>query len=548
MTDAPAAPEPNDAVDWQAVTVRYPYAEQAAVGPVSLTLRRGERLLVLGPSGCGKSTLLNTVTGIVPGTIPAMLGGTVATLGVPVACRSPARWAAHVAQLFQDADQTLCGMTVGDEIAFALENRALPADEIGRRVSRAMDQAGVSADWLGRRTATLSGGEKQIVALAAALAQEAEIFIADEPTAHLASEAAARLHLVMEEAGRTALLVDHRLDGLIRTVDRVAVIGRDGLLIASGHPRDVFRRHGERLAQEGIWRPLACDLDRQLAGDGLRLSRSSLTIEEFVADLDSLTPEERARAHEIVADFIAARCGPLSPEGGAVLATLEKADCAPLFARPILRGISLSVKAGETVAILGRNGAGKSTLGASLAGLLRLTGGSRSGSAGGFAFQRPETQFTEESVRAELASIVENAAQVDQVLETWRLTSVAGQHPYELSQGQKRRLALATLTVDERWPLIVLDEPTAGLDNAAVDELASRIVAITQTGRAVAVITHDLDFALRCCARAVVLDGGGIVADEPMRQIATDEALLASAGLALPELARLMKWADMVAC
>lgn len=543
MTDAPAA------VEWSAVAVRYPYAERMAVGPISLELLPGERLLLLGPSGCGKSTLLGTVTGLVPTTIPAELSGTVTTLGVPAGERAPAEWSAHVAQLFQDAEQTLCGMTVRDEIAFALENRALPPDEIERRIRSAMDRCGVPAAWLERRTATLSGGEKQIVALAAALAQHARIFIADEPTAHLAHQAATRLHEVLAESGQSVLVVDHRLDGLIGEVDRVAVIGRDGTLLTCGSPRELFRRHGERLAREGIWRPLACDLDRRLAEAGLCLFRAPLTVGEAIDDLDRLPPEKKGAARAVVADFVVERIAARAMPSGEVVG-LTEADCAPLFASPVLRNISLSIAAGETVAVLGRNGAGKSTLGASLAGLLRLKGGERRGPACGFAFQRPESQFTEASVRAELESVAgkDDAEHIDGILDTWRLKGVERQHPYELSQGQKRRLALAVLTADERWPLLVLDEPTAGLDSAAVEELAGRIAALAEAGRAVVVITHDLDFALRSCARGVVLEGGNILADEEMPRIARDDALLAQAGLAQPELARLMNWLEQTPC
>jgi len=229
--------------------------------------------------------------------------------------------------------------------------------------------------------------------------------------------------------------------------------------------------------------------------------------------------------------------------------TLDRAACAPLFASPVLQDVSLEIRPGETIALLGRNGAGKSTLGATLAGLLRLKDGSRSGPAGGFAFQRPETQFTEASVRAELESIAgKGSAHVDTLLSAWRLESVAGQHPFELSQGQKRRLALATLTADARWPFLVLDEPTAGLDAAASDEIATRIAEIAAQGRAVVVITHDMEFALKTCSRGIVLDRSCAVADAPLLDILRDDQLLASAGLVAPELLKLADWTQTAPC
>lgn len=549
MNVAFSAPEAAPAVAWREVAVRYPYATAPAVGPVSLDLRKGERLLILGPSGCGKSTLLYTVTGLVPATIPAEVSGEVATLGVPAASRSPAQWSASVAQLFQDADQTLCGMTVCDEVAFALENRTLPEGTIAVRVSRALDRAGVPPSWRTRRTASLSGGEKQLVALAAALAQEAELFIADEPTAHLSPQAAARLHAVIGGEGQTFLVVDHRLDGLIDTIDRVAIIGRDGTLIADGPPRDIFRAHGARLAQEGIWRPLASDLDRLLLGIGIQLDRPPLAVSEIIANLDRRPPGDQSASGTVIRHFLSQRIAEPAAAAGEPLVTLDSAACAPLFAKPVLQDVSLQIRPGETIALLGRNGAGKSTLGATLAGLLRLKAGTRTGPAGGFAFQRPETQFTEASVRDELESIVgKGSARVDTLLSAWRLESVATQHPFELSQGQKRRLALATLTADTRWPFLILDEPTAGLDAAACDEIASRIAKIAAEGRAVVVITHDMDFALKTCSRGIVLDGGSVVADAQLLDILRDTQLLAHTGLVAPEILRLAAWMVAAPC
>ncbi|WP_170314707.1 ATP-binding cassette domain-containing protein, partial [Aquibium carbonis] len=174
------------AVDWRDVVVRYPYAAADAVGPVTLDVRKGEVLLLLGPSGAGKSTLLATLTGLVPQTMPAEVSGEVELFGEAAAARRPAQWSTTVSRLFQNAEETLCGMTIGDEVAFALENRALPVGEIETRVATALEAVGLSAGDRDRRTMALSGGERQIVALAALLAQDAALVVVDEPTAHLA--------------------------------------------------------------------------------------------------------------------------------------------------------------------------------------------------------------------------------------------------------------------------------------------------------------------------------------------------------------------------
>jgi len=545
---------PDDLVAWRDLAVRYPYQERDAVGPITLSLRRGERLLLLGPSGAGKSTLLATVNGLVPNAVPATVAGSVKLAGRDATSRSPAEWSDTIAWLHQDAEQTLCGMSVADEIAFALENRRLPEDEIGRRVEDAMQRTGIPAAWRDRRTATLSGGERQLVALAAALAQDAPLFIADEPTAHLAPEAAARLRALLLEPrdDRGVLVVDHRLDGLIGDIDRVAVLDAAGRLFAEDAPRGLFRTHGADLAARGIWRPAASGLDEELVRAGIALDPPPLSIDEALRAVDALGKTQRIAAASAIRSFVAGRCiSPAPVMGNEPLVRLTDAACAPLFGPIVLRGIMLEVRGGESIAILGRNGAGKSTLGATLAGLLRLCAGRRDGPPGGMAFQNPESQLMAGSVQEEIADALgrtvakeKRFAQADQLLADWGLAGLERRHPFELSQGQKRRLALLALVAADRWPLLVLDEPTAGLDAAGVEALSRRLQSLAQGGRALAVVTHDMDFALKTCTRAVLVGDGGILADRPMIELASDAALLRQAGLEEPAAMPTLRWLE----
>ncbi|SMH53531.1 ATP-binding cassette domain-containing protein [Mesorhizobium australicum] len=545
---------PDDLVAWRDLAVRYPYQERDAVGPVTLSLRRGERLLLLGPSGAGKSTLLATVNGLVPNAIPATVAGSVKLAGRDATSRSPAEWSDTIAWLHQDAEQTLCGMSVADEIAFALENRRLPEDEIGRRVEDAMQRTGIPVAWHDRRTATLSGGERQLVALAATLAQDAPLFIADEPTAHLAPEAAARLRTLLLEPrdDRGVLVVDHRLDGLIGDIDRVAVLDAAGRLFAEDAPRRLFRTHGADLAARGIWRPAASGLDEELSRAGITLDVPPLSVDEALRAVDALGKTQRIAAASAIRSFVAGRCiSPAPVMGNEPLVRLTDAACAPLFGPVVLRGITLEVRSGECLAILGRNGAGKSTLSATLAGLLRLLAGRRDGPPGGMAFQNPESQLMAGSVREEIADALgrtvakeKRFAQADQLLADWGLAGLERRHPFELSAGQKRRLALLALVAADRWPLLVLDEPTAGLDAAGVEALSRRLHFLAQGGRALAVVTHDMDFALKTCTRAVLVGDGGILGDRPMIELARDAALLRQAGLEEPATMPALRWLE----
>jgi energy-coupling factor transport system ATP-binding protein len=544
---------PAPAAVWNNVRVRYPYSRRDALGPVNLSIHQGERLLLLGSSGSGKSTLLHTLTGLIPTAIPAEVDGSIRLFGEDVASRPPPLWAASVAHLFQNPEQTLCGMRVEDEIAFALENLGLPAADIEKRVGDALAKVGLAASMRGNRTTRLSGGEKQIVALAALVAQGAQLLVVDEPTAHLAPAASNLLRelLLAPDSASSVVIVDHRLDGLLDMIDRVALLEADGTILDGGEPRGFFRREYARLASQGIWMPLAMELDAALSKAGILLGVPPLTIAEALDGLSRLDRKRLQQAIPIVRSFAALHMAapvaqPTDPEP---IALLEKASCAPLFGPTVLRDVNLALRRGERLAILGRNGAGKSTLGASLAGLLRLKKGSRTGPMGALSFQNPENQFLAGSVRDEVHLALPDRADVrqhraDEVLAAWGLADLAQKHPFELSQGQKRRLALATLTCSGRWPLLVLDEPTAGLDAAGKSALEAQISRLAAAGHAVAVITHDLDFALRTCDRAVILDQGSIVADGPTAELMRDHALMLRSGLEQPALINLLRWLE----
>ncbi|MBF9232249.1 ABC transporter ATP-binding protein [Microvirga alba] len=560
MTSEPRLPENPPAAEWRGVRVRYPFAKRDAVGPVALEIRRGERVLLLGPSGSGKSTLLLTLTGLIPQSIPAEVDGSVRLFGSDAHARKPWAWAADVAQYFQDADQTLCGMRVEDEIAFALENRAMQPALIEEAVASAMERVGLPEDWRKRRSSTLSGGERQLAALAATLVQNAPLFVADEPTAHLAPEAAGRLHALLTKAepDHSILIVDHRLDGLIQAIDRMVVLGKDGTLIAEGYPRAIFREKRELLMSLGIWCPASTALDAALAQAGIAPPIAPLSVEEALAHLDpaSTSLDRIERARPAVETFVAERSARpvVTTTNPSLMARLTGADCAPFLGPTILRNINLAIHEGEILGILGANGAGKSTLGACLSGVLALKGGTRSGAPGGLAFQRSENQFVADTVREEMLTALpkrmaedEKRRRVADAFARWGLTDFEGHHPFELSQGQKRRLALAALTIGENWPLLVLDEPMAGLDAHGASTLTAEILALREKGRAIAIISHDMDLALKLCTRCIIVGEGRLLADGPTETLLSDPQLLKRAGLAEPSCAPARRWLQQVA-
>lgn len=554
MTDAlpqPADRSPGSLAHWAGVTVRYPYAARDAVGPVTLDIRAGQRVLLLGPSGSGKSTLLQTLTGIVPKSVPAAVGGRISVGGTTVAERPPSGWAGQVAQFFQDADRTLTGLTVFDEIAFVLENMGLPSQQIKSRVQGAMREVGLPNDWRERRTSTLSGGEKQLVALAATLVAGAPLFVVDEPTASLSPAVAKRVYdlLLRPDRKGATLIVDHRLDQMIGAIDKVAVLGDAGIFIAEGSPGKLFRAHGDRLDRLGIWTPLASRLDRALQRVDLAPTVPPLGMAALRQHLQNLPVTQRSKARNVLERVVSPRRRARAT--GEVVAKLDRAACAPLFGPTVLTDVSMRLHAGEVVGIVGPNGAGKSTLGASLAGLLRLKAGTREGALGAIAFQNPENQFLEASVLDEVASALPKGVareHILSVLEKWALGHCVRQHPFELSQGEKRRLALACLTATDRWQLLVLDEPTSGLDARGVSMIAKAVDALAGNGRAIAIITHDMDFALSVCDRLIVIAEGSLFADGTPAEIVRDRDVMVRADLAEPTILPVLDWLERVPC
>lgn len=516
-----------EALELDRVALRYPGDIGDAVGPVSFAVRQGERVLLIGPSGAGKSSLLHSVTGLMPASIPGVRQGEIRIMGQGAESRSPAMWADTVGYLFQDAEQTLAGFTVADEIAFTLENRGVEAARMPGLVAQAMARAGLPPSWSDRRITTLSGGEKQCVALAALIAQGASLTLADEPSASLSPCAAARMADLLLSPGRTTLFVEHRPGPILDRIDRCIALDRAGRLIAEGTPREVYVDQSQALMAEGIELPLAV--------------RLHIAMPEAIEPELALAAAMQSAQHDRLAglrDMIL----PGRISLGNVIVSLSHAACAPPFGPIVLRDVSLDLRAGEVVAILGPNGAGKSTLAACLAGLTPTHTGTRKGAPGAVAFQNPEAHFSRETVLAEVAGLGLSDLDIADVLARWRLEGVAGQHPFTLSQGQKRRLALALLTETDRWPLLILDEPTSGLDGAAIEGLRRHIDALAHAGRSIALITHDLDFALSVADRAVLVAGGGLRYDGSCPDLMANTARLVAAGLRPPEAAMLLPW------
>ena len=466
-----------------------------AVRNLDLRIEAGERVLLLGPSGAGKSTLLAGMAGLLDPSGGGEEAGELRVFGeVPAAARD------QVGLLFQDPETQLVMARAGDDVAFGLENRCVASDEIWPRVDAALEAVGFGYG-RDRSTHALSGGEKQRLALAGTLALRPALLLLDEPTANLDPDGAALIRdvlgRVLDRIGATMVIVEHRVADALPLVERVIVIEPGGGVIADGRPGAVFDRHGDWLAERGVWVP-----DRPISAPprpGAETRRNTLILAEHVG------------------------------------------FAYPGAKRPALSGVDLGLRSSEALAIVGPNGSGKSTMALLLAGLLRPTAGSvRAGEdlahghghepiwswparqlarRIGTVFQDPEHQFLTGSVADELmlgprrTGSDERMARrrADELMERLHLGALAEANPFTLSGGEQRRLSVAAALATAP-SVLVLDEPTYGQDRRTYLELLDLLAGVRESGRAIAFVTHDLEFARLLADRSLRLVDGRLVA------------------------------------
>ena len=485
-------------------------AGSAVFTDATFVIPEGELVLVVGPTGSGKSTLLRCVNGLVPHFSGGTLQGTVTVGGRDTRQHRPRDLADLVGFVVQDPTASFVTDTVEEEIAYGMEALGVDATAMRRRVEETLDLLGL-ADVRSRPLRDLSGGQQQRVAIGAVLAAGPRILVLDEPTSALdpvaAEDVLATLNRLVHDLGITVVVAEHRLERVIHHADHVILI-RDGVVSGLLEPE-------EAMVSSPIYPPVI-GLGRALDWSPLPLSirdarRRAGNVRELLA---GAVPSVTAAADPQLASP-AVEVDGLSVRHGGVVA---------------LRGVSLEVRPGEVVAVMGRNGAGKSTLLASLVGQARRSAGSvRLGTldpagAGpaevvrraGMVPQDPALILYAESVADECA-----AADRDFALPSGRTAAVleeivpglsGSQHPRDLSEGQRVSLALAVVLASEPG-VVLLDEPTRGLDYAAKRRLVDLLRGLSTRGHAVVLATHDVELAAEVATRVVVLAEGEVVAD-----------------------------------
>ncbi len=499
-----------------------------ALRGVDLALGRGEVLLVLGPSGSGKSTLALAIAGLVPHAIPGTATGTLVVDGLDTSTTPAPVLGDRVGIVFQDPASGIVLGRVSDEVAFGLENRGWPLERMRARVPAALALAGLSG-FEERGTAALSGGEQQRLAIAGALAAEPSIVVLDEPTANLdppgMASVFARLADLVAGRDRAVVVVEHRLDAVLPFADRVLVLDGTGGMLAEGPPAEVGERWAADLDRMGAWIPTAWrrHIARPFAVPGPDAASSS-----------DARPAARRTDPTAGGTMPTPTVLPAPPVARVDRLSVADPTVAAGPGRRLLADISLEVHAGERVALVGPNGAGKSSLLLVLAGILRPSSGTVSiASPAGEAidparlrpsdladslalvFQEPEIAFVGRTVRDEVAAGARPGAGrdalVDGLLDRFGLTRYADRDPRALSRGEQRRLSVAAACVRE-VRLLLLDEPTYGMDRRATDDVVRLLDAARREGAAQVLATHDPRL-LPSCDRVVGLDSGRIVFD-----------------------------------
>jgi energy-coupling factor transport system ATP-binding protein len=500
-------------------TYRYPKSDKCVLDRATFKIPDGAFTLVVGPSGAGKSTLVRCINGLVPHFTGGHASGSVSVQGLDPIAEGPQAMSRLVGMVFQDPEAQFIVDDVESEVAFSLENAAVPAIEIGQRIAQALEMVGI-ADLRQRRVQTLSGGERQRVAIAAALALRPQVLLLDEPTSQLdptgADDVLRALVRLNDEAGLTVVLVEHRLERVLPYADLMLHVSSEGE-VRCARPREL-------LADLAIVPPII-ELARELGWSPLPLTISEAREH---AQRQGLVPKTSRHVAQ-------------PPHEGEPLIAAREVTCA-YGDRVAVQNASLSIWPGEIVALMGPNGAGKSTLVRSLVGLIqpqrgsiRVAGEDISGESVAdiclrlaMLPQDPNALLFAESVRDELEITLRNhgrdpatqehAQAIDTLLAELGLARLAQRYPRDLSAGERQRTALASVTITSPRA-VILDEPTRGLDYAAKRSLISLLDRWRRANRGILLVTHDVELTAALADRVVLMSGGAIVASGPAQEV-----------------------------
>ncbi len=547
-------------IDIQNLSYTYPNMSEPTLSGIDLHIDDGEFVLLLGASGSGKSTFIQCLNGLVPKITGGNLEGEIVINGKDVRNYKVHQMASDVGIIFQNPDTQLFSLTVGKDVAFGPENLGMPKEEILRRMDLAMHIVGME-DMRDRFVFTLSGGEKQRVAIAGTLAMEPHVMVLDEPTSDLdpvgTGEVLSLVRRLNQEKDMTIILIEHKIDEVVHLADRVVVMDR-GKIIMDDTPDTIFNNEHDQLKSIGIALPQLSEIVHAM-NNGFGDFEGALPIHSsyktMLARLCQLLQDKPAN----IARF---RTAHTPPTRTAPKPKIEIKNLRHTFEDGTvgLDGINLVIPEGDFVALIGHNGAGKTTLINHLIGFLKpangtiLIGGkdisgmrvATLAQSVGYLFQNPDNQIFTDSVTQELKFGLENIKlrgtvieeRVNRAISMMELAEFRDRHPHSLSRGQRQRLAVASILAMEP-DIIVLDEPTTGQDWGHVNKFLQQIKHLNELGKTIILITHDMNLVAGYARRTVVMDKGKIVLDGDTRHVFSKQEILEKTGITLPVITRL---------
>ena len=523
-------------ISFNQFTFQYDAQAEATLKDISFDIVKGEKVLILGPSGSGKSTLAQCLNGIIPNIHKGQAKGQVRIDGQDIFKQSIYDKSQLVSTVLQDPDGQFIGLTVAEDLAFALENDCADQSEMKDKVALWAERLDLTS-LLNHRPQDLSGGQKQRVSLAGVLIDESPILLFDEPLANLdpksGQETIDLIDKIHKEVGATTIIIEHRLeDVLYRPVDRILLVN-DGTLLFNGSPDELLS--STLLLENGIREPLYVTVLRQLGFD----TRSA----QNLSQLDALDLSDLALPDRVLKDKRDSSSDSILKVEGLSVSYGDNPT--------IIEDLSFSLKKGERLAIVGKNGAGKSTLAKALCGFVpsqgKLTYKGQNISQDsiaerseriGFVLQNPNQMISQTMIFDEVAlglrlrgiEEAEVEARVHEVLKTCGLYSFRKWPISALSFGQKKRVTIASILV-LKPEIIILDEPTAGQDYKTYTDIMNFLDSLQKQGHTIVMITHDMQLMLEYSDRCLVVVEGEIIADDKPVTILNQKDLLESANL-----------------
>ncbi|MEM1547103.1 MAG: ABC transporter ATP-binding protein [Candidatus Methanomethylicia archaeon] len=553
------ATEKKPIIEVKNLSFQYINSNHLVLNNINLKIYEGETILILGPSGCGKSTLALCLNGIIPHAIKGYMKGEVFIDGINTKDCPLHELTQKVGIVFQDPETQFCTLYVEDEVAFGPENLCLPKEEIEKRITQSLKRVEL-LKYRKTRLDKLSGGEKQRLALAAILAMNPKIIIFDEPTSNLDPLGTNTVFSIIKEMSKdptkTVLLIEHKIDDIIDIIDRIFIMNTNGNIIDSGPPREIIEKVSEKYRELGIWIPQVSELAIILRRyyDILRNEPIPLTVEEAINFLEKIKIAEKLISSRHLIKKI--------EESHEVVLSIKDLEFKYPDGTVALKKVNLEVLKGDFLALIGGNGSGKTTLALCMIGALPIPRGKvyingkditsmtryEIAKEVGYVFQYPEHQFIEAKVIDEVAFSLkvrkaptkEIEKKVANILKLFSLDKYASSNPFILSQGEKRRLSVATMLIVEP-NILILDEPTFGQDEQNSRYIMELLKNLNEKGKTIIMITHDMNLVAKYAKKVAVMSNGEIIFNGTIEELFERDDIMSNAKLFPPPLIRLSK-------